>query len=334
MDHDKLTIEDMREISAQSIPKSVVFTFPVGIPQANRDERIGWCLYIGALMKQRHPELHFDRLKAIAFTEDTAKTVRDLEQELGRALPAARADCEALTLFHVDVGQSNVLIVRDDWFDCLARESIERSEAVWQFAALLSTLDLSFRVKDKFSRDPWLAATAPYGFKTYEFGRDMLSAYWRGYFAYLPGYETTEMFTTLAEVIVEEFVLIEAVIKQFEEDSDVEDYKKSLQQSAFFICQAMAVVIGHSDATEKGLVVICPQLSAMIGRQNLDQLWTDLSGAITNLFRVRKDWSSAKQFLDVGQVGWTLLELFGIQHVLKDGQVIPIFVPPVNRALH
>jgi len=162
----------------------------------------------------------------------------------------------------------------------------------------------------------------------------MLSAYWRGYFAYLPSYETTERFTTLAEVIVEEFVLIEAVIKQFEEDSDVEHYKKSLHQSAFFICQAMAVVIGHSDATEKGLGVICPQLSAMISRQNLDQLWTDLSEAIRNVFRVRQCWSSAKQFVEVGQVGWTLLELFGVELVFRDGQVVPIFVPPVNRALH
>lgn len=324
----------LRAIADDTVLKRVAFSYPDNTTNERKTGRRGACVLIAAIMRECHPELTFDRLSQIIFTADVFETVATLERLVGRELPAARNGAKGMPLFMVDLGEFDVVIIRDEWFNGVSGNDQQRAYACWLYAAVLASLSFYALLKVKFSGDPWLERANPLARRTFDFGRDMLDGYWQGFFGYLPNLETKEAFDHLAESVPEEVPLLEAAMSRFAEDSDIDAFEASIYQSVYFLCRAMAVAIGYTDAAKKSMKLMVPQLWRMVQDMGLEGLWADLGDAIRRPFATRQEWTRLDEFLPIGFVGLDFLWKFGIQHRIEGGQIVAEFVPQVPSTLH
>lgn len=316
------------------LSSNIKFSFPSEVVPEERIAREGLCERMASAIRERNPELSFDRLVQIIFTANVWETVSRLEHLVKHELPAARNGAQDMLVFGVDLGSVDVMVIREEWLNLFAADPSKADYALWQYLTTLTSINYYTIAKARFTEDAWLQSAEPADRVVFGISSDLLASYWEGYFAYLPAVQTSAPFDLLAESMSVETQQIEAAFNAHSTNADPGELFTELHGCAMFLCRSMATAMGHCDAVKQSLPTIAPDVWAAMQRANFDDLWLKLGTIVRGVFAGRHRWASAHELVPLCQIPAYFIEKLGINFT-SDGGKAPFQVcPPAAKEVH
>lgn len=334
MSNDEPIKIDMRELVSSGFSPQLAFSFPAGVPPDEQSARIRMLLRVASEIRHQNSELCFLRLVQVIFTRNVWETVSNLEQFAEHQLPAARNGAEQMTVFAVDLGPVDVIVIREEWLNFLVANEVGRGRGLWQYTSVLATISYYTLVKAKFAQDAWIEAVPASGPRAFNFASGVMASYWQGYFTWTPALQTVAAFDLLVDTLPEEVRQMEVAFDGYAKDGDIHALESNLHKSVTFLCKSMAIAAGYCDAAQRPLSHLAPDLWVSIQKADFEELWSTLELAVREVFASRQDWMSAIEFIPIAIVEGIFLAKFGIHYGREGGRVVPVFIAPVRSITH
>ena len=329
----------------QRPPLTAEWVFDLPADDTRRADKVGVLMYQAVLMKQDHPDLDFTRIRAVTFTADVHRTGDELERRVGHDLPQFRNAAARLDVFHVNLGEAQILVVTD----ALANASLSPQPAVRRAAWELLRTELA-RTVAVARLASWTDATAAAeraGGASGASGAggaggasgaggaggtgagaesDASARRWRslarytwteylcGLYAGVEGLQTPMARNRLREALEEDPVALAQAAQQFAQDADFVEFMTRAEGCLKGLFEAMAEVLGQLAASGASLSDTDPHLETLIHTHALGTLWDDLQKQLALLGTEPSRWQEASWFAMLIRLGQRYLAGFGLRY--------------------
>lgn len=293
----------------------IVFDLPPDDPR--RTDKVGVLMYQAVLLRQDHPELDFDRIKAVTFTCDVHHTGDQLEKAAGHDLPQFRNAAARLDIFHVNLGGGQVLVITDEAAKACLSPQLPVRLAAWEMlrselarCAAVGRLDAS-----------GLAAPEPgVQARWHGYARSVWIEYFVGGLAAVEGLSTDMARRRLRESLEQDAAALSQAISQFQRDHDRLELRTRAEGCVRGLGEAMAEVLGQLASAGTSLAALDPQLDTLVRVQGLSSLWDGLAGVLARCGRQPSQWDRAAPWDALIAVLQGCLRQVGL-HYDDDGQL-------------
>jgi len=276
----------------QHPPLTAEFVFDLPPSDKRKADKVGVLMYQAVLLKQDHPELDFNRIRAITFTMDVHRTGDELENVVGHDLPQYRNAAARMDAFHVNLGPGQILIVTDELANASLSSQISTRLAAWELmrtelARTVAVLKLSLMPAPDHIPSRWVSL-AKYTW----------TEYFCGFMASVEGLQTPMARQRLRQALEEDPLAISEAVRKFQLDHDLEEGTARSEGAVKGLFEAMAEVLGQLSATDTVLNDLDPQLDSLIRAQGVSGIWDALGEILRQLGTDVSHWHEHQLGLD------------------------------------
>ena len=306
-------------------PFNATFEFRNVANSERRAQVSGWVSVVGALLKDRHPELDFSIVSRIIFTDDLVNTVRESEALKMKNFPLALSLAEEQPIFAIIDGDESQLVV----ISSVGPFGNEAHHKAWYFvlAAELAFIDYSHRLlKTKLGKG--LGRPENVQGAIYEnVSIDIMASYWRGYFGMIAEAASDYPFDLLALEISNTKLMIEETLSQYSTDANVSALSDKLLFTTKRLTCALALLLGYlenakNDSLSESSYSV-EQIEAGLISLNASDLRDTLALRCRTIFASRKEIEGVKTLYPLAECWWQYLLSLGLHYTFDGNKVIP-----------
>lgn len=302
--------EVLKQVTGEP-PLKADFVFDLPPSDERKGDRVGALMYQALLLKQDHPELSFDNIRAVTFTMDVHRTGEEIEKVVGHDLPAYRNAAARMDVFALSLGPGQLLIVTDDLAQAALSPSLPTCLTAWE--RLRTELMRSVAVL-KLKTMP---AQGPATRRFEQLVRYTWTEYFCGWYASVEGLDTNLSRSRLRVSLEEDPASLSRGLDGFRRNHDLADWVSRAEGDVRGIFESMAEVIGQLRARELSLADLDGPLDSLLHAQGLSPIFDALSDTLNDIGAE----PSAPALTGIATLAQTFLGHYGLAYE-EDGSII------------